>query len=33
LTLEAKKKSNLNFVNTYSELPKKFYEKKNPTPV
>ena len=33
MTLEAKKKSNLNFVNTYSELPKKFYEKKNPTPV
>jgi len=33
LTLEAKKKSNLNFVNTYSELPKKFYEKKDPTPV
>ena len=33
LTSNSKKIKNLNFINSYSKLPEKFFEKKNPTPV
>ena len=33
MTSNSKKIKNLNFINSYSKLPEKFFEKKNPTPV